>query len=125
MSSQQLVDDAFAMVAKVNGYLAKLYQYKSNMVNTLDEIALNNGHKLFFLRDPELLKLRGRIEKKFPALPDLQKVPGSDFYMNNAPMIAAELASHYEIFVEVYEILHRIRTILKDFQSMVYEYKVR
>lgn len=79
-SSQQLLEDAFAIVGKANGYLAKLYLYKSSLLKDLEDAAGNPKHRLYFLKDPELLKLRGKIEKKFPALPDVNKVSSFEIY---------------------------------------------
>ena len=80
--SKLIIEQAKVVQAQALGFLAKLYYYKSTLLNNLDEMNSNTKHILFFLKDPELTKLRAKIEKKFPALPDLTKINGYETYIN-------------------------------------------
>ena len=78
-SIQQLLDHAQEILRESKGNYSKLYFYKASLITILDEASQNNGanfgnKKLSFLKDPELAKIRAKLEKKFPALPDLTKV---------------------------------------------------
>jgi hypothetical protein len=73
-ANQQLLEQAFTLTNHAQSSLAKLYHYKATLLTNLDEMSRNPKHKLYFLKDPELLKLRAKVEKKFPTVPDLNKV---------------------------------------------------
>jgi hypothetical protein len=78
-SIQQLLDYAQDIIKESKGNYSKLYFYKASLITILDDVSQNNGvnignKKFSFLKDPELAKIRAKLEKKFPALPDLTKV---------------------------------------------------
>ena len=98
------------------GLCSRLFWAKSNLAS---------GRRLTSLTNPDWLKIRQRLEKSYPEVPDLTKIPGYDTFHKSAAKIVAELSFFNEITVDVSDFKKYSLQLLRDIPSELVLFKVR
>ena len=99
-----------------DGLLSRLYYLKGIYISK---------RKPACLTDAEMLKVRGKLEKKFPLQPETQKIPGWDLFAENAPAVLRELSYSFELMMDIVDFTTYARDALKDITVNIVDFKVR
>lgn len=122
-----------------NGLANRLYYFKGTTIAK---------RKPQCLTDPEIAKLRAKIEKKFPTMPDPQKVlaglcgptakyclwcvviavdiqtQGWDLFVYCAPGILAELKDSFDLIMDIVDFTVHAKLALKEMTLNIVDFKV-
>lgn len=108
------MDKCYAVCDIASGICARLHFFTSDFITRKDT----------YLQLPEFLKLRQRIEKKYPDLSDMRKVDGYEKFQERAQSIYDHLQTYADILLDIADINEVILHVLSDLMSSVCEYNL-
>jgi hypothetical protein len=100
------------------GLLCRIYLVNSIMQSP-------NNEKPAFLVDPELTKIRAKIDKSFPEIPDLSKSGGIEILAGKAPTILEGLAEYEDVLIGVVDFARAAEPLLQDIPRELLDIRVK
>ena len=114
----EVIDTAIVLIDVGKQIISNLYLAKLNLTTVSESV-----HK--WSLDPDLLKVRNKLVKKFPNLPELENVQGNELFQQKLPEITEETKPFYLLMSDVDDFYNRCKDIIKEFSSKFTDFKVR